>query len=80
MCLRLKDIITGKRWWSHGDNYSGPDAQAPAVMYWFQLVRKLGGEVQWIPHLINNNSGVGTRILVFIGCKGHKRFDPTFSY
>ena len=60
----LKDIVTGKRWWSHGDNFSGPDAQAPPVLYWFQLVRKPGGAVQWIPHLINNNSGVGTQILV----------------
>lgn len=58
----LADIITGKRWWSHGDNFSGPDAQAPPVLYWFQLVRKPGGKVQWIPHLINNNTGVGTQI------------------
>ena len=34
------------------------------MLYWFQLVRKPGGAVQWIPHLINNNSGVGTQILV----------------
>ncbi len=32
-------------------------------MYWFQLVRKAGGEVEWVPHLINNNSGVGTQIV-----------------
>jgi len=59
----LKDIVTGKRWWSHGDNYGTPDAQSPAVLYWFQLVRKSPSEVQWIPHRINNNSGVGTQIV-----------------
>jgi hypothetical protein len=58
-----KDIITGKRWWSHGDNFSGPDGQGQPVLYWFQLVRKPGGQVQWVPHLINNNSGVGTQIV-----------------
>ncbi len=59
----LKDIVVGKRWWSHGDNYSGPDAQTAAVLYWFQLVRKPGGAVQWIPHLISNHSGIGTQIV-----------------
>lgn len=58
----LKDIIVGKRWWSHGDNYGSPDAYAPPLVYWFKLVRKSGGQVEFIPHLINNNSGVGTQI------------------
>jgi hypothetical protein len=22
----LKDIVIGKRWWSHGDNYGSPEA------------------------------------------------------
>jgi hypothetical protein len=70
----LRDIITGKRWWSHGDNFSGPDAQAPPVLYWFQLVRKPGGQVEWIPHLINNNSGVGTQI-VAADINGHGKVD-----
>ena len=60
----LKDIVTGKRWWSHGDNYSGPDAQTEPLLYWFQLVRKPGGKVEWISHLISNRSGIGTQILV----------------
>lgn len=60
----LKDIVTGKRWWSHGDNYGSPNAQSPPVLYWFKLVRKPGGQVAFIPHLINNNSGVGTQIVV----------------
>jgi len=59
----LKDIVIGKRWWSHGDNYSGPDAQTAPVLYWFKLVRKPGGQVEFVPRLINNNSGVGTQIV-----------------
>jgi hypothetical protein len=59
----LKDIVTGKRWWSHGDNYGSPDAQTPPVLYWFKLVRKPGGQVEFVPHLFNNNSGVGTQIV-----------------
>jgi hypothetical protein len=58
----LKDVITGKRWWSHGDNYGTPEVQSAAVLYWFRLVRKTGGQVEWIPHRINNSSGVGTQI------------------
>ncbi len=59
----LKDIVTGKRWWSHGDNYGSPDAQTAPVLYWFKLVRKPGGQVEFVPHLINNNSGAGTQIV-----------------
>lgn len=60
----LKDIVVGKRWWSHGDHASVPDFTAPAVLYWFELKRGPGKTVKWIPHLINNNSGVGTQLLV----------------
>lgn len=59
----LKDIVVGKRWWSHGDNYGSPEAYAQPVLYWFKLVRKPGGQVEFVPHLINNNSGVGTQIV-----------------
>ena len=31
-------------------------------MYWFKLVRKPGGQVEFVPHLINNNSGGGTQL------------------
>jgi len=73
----LKDIVTGKRWWSHGDNFSGPDAKAPPVLYWFKLVRKPGGEVEFVPHLINK-SGVGTQI-VAIDMNGDGRPDILIS-
>jgi len=57
----LKDIIVGKRFWAHG-NHGDAEPNAPAVSYWFQLVRK-GKDVDFIPHLIDDNSGVGTQVV-----------------
>ncbi|MBI3415626.1 MAG: VCBS repeat-containing protein [Verrucomicrobia bacterium] len=57
----LKDIVTGKCFWAHGPA-GDPDPTAPAVLYWFQLVRGAGGKVDWVPHLIDDDSGVGRQI------------------
>ena len=58
----VKDIITGKRWWSHGAK-GDPDPQTPEVVYWFQTVRVgESGQVNFIPHLIDDNSGVGVEV------------------
>jgi hypothetical protein len=56
----LKDIVTGKRFWSHG-RVGDPDRNDEAVLYWFELKR--GAEVDFIPHRIDNNSGVGTQVV-----------------
>ena len=53
----LKDIVTGKRHWAHGDK-GDPEPNAPAVLYWFKLARGSAG-VTFTPHLIDNDSGVG---------------------
>ena len=34
----LKDIVTGKRFWSHGRT-GDPDRNSPGVLYWFKLAR-----------------------------------------
>ena len=57
----LKDIVTGKCFWAHGPTGS-PESNAPAVLYWFKLVRHQDGSVDWVPHLIDDNSGVGRQI------------------
>jgi hypothetical protein len=58
----LPDFVTGKRWWAHGPKGDvNPDE--PAVVYWFELTRKDGKPV-WIPHQIDNDSGVGTQFEV----------------
>lgn len=58
----LKDIVTGKRFWAHGSQ-GDPEPNAPAVLYWFQLVRNRDHSVDFVPHLIDDNSGVGTEVL-----------------
>ncbi len=58
----LKDIVTGKRFWAHGA-HGDPDPNAPAVLYWFRLVRNKDKTVDFVPHLIDNNSGVGTQVV-----------------
>lgn len=58
----LKDIITGKRRFAHGPE-GDPDPKAPPVIYWFQLKRE-NGRVTYTPHLIDNDSGVGTQVTV----------------
>ena len=56
-----KDIVTGKCFWAHGPT-GAPDGQAPAVLYWFKLVRGADGTVDWVPHLIDADSGVGRQV------------------
>ncbi len=57
----LKDIVTGKCFWAHGPT-GAPEANAPAVLYWFKLVRHKDGTVDWVPNLIDDNSGVGRQV------------------
>lgn len=56
----LKDIVTGKRYWAHQDK--DPGSLEPAVVYWWRLTRD-GGNVQFIPYPIDNDSGVGTQVV-----------------
>lgn len=53
------DIVTGKRYWAHNGN--DPGARDPAVLYWFETVRR-GGGAEFRPHLIDSDSGVGTQV------------------
>ena len=58
----LKDIVTGKRFWSHGRT-GDPDRNDAAVIYWFRLARSRDGAVDFIPYLIDDQSGVGTQVV-----------------
>jgi len=58
----LKDIVTGKRFWSHGRE-GDPDRNDSAVLYWFKLVRGKNHAVEFVPQLIDDNSGVGTQVV-----------------
>ncbi len=59
----LKDIVTGKRFWAHGPK-GDPDPAGTPVLYWIKLVRGPEGAVSWVPHKIDEASGVGTQIAV----------------
>jgi hypothetical protein len=58
----LKDIVTGKRFWAHGA-HGDADPEAPAVLYWFKLVRGANQSADFIPYLIDDNSGIGTQVV-----------------
>ncbi len=56
----LKDIVCGKRRWAHGTK-GDVDPNDDPVLYWFELKRDGKGGATYIPHLIDNDSGVGTQ-------------------
>jgi FG-GAP-like repeat len=54
------DLITGKRYYAHLGRDSG--AHEPSVLYWFEY--KPGKPPEWLPHLIDDDSGVGLVVVV----------------
>jgi hypothetical protein len=58
----LKDIVTGKRFWAHGPT-DDPEPNAPAVLYWFKLLRNNDKTVDFIPYMIDDDSGIGTQVV-----------------
>ena len=62
----IPDFITGKKRWSHLENYNGPDPYGPAVLYVYRTVRnpKAEGGAEFVPELIHNRSGVGSAFAV----------------
>lgn len=57
----LKDIVTGKTYYSH--HRQSPMWDAGAVVYWFKLERTPEG-VRWIPHKIDGQAGIGRQISI----------------
>jgi hypothetical protein len=50
--LRLKQDTSNGGCVIHSpDSEAGSDLDDPPVMYWFKLVRKPGGQVEFVPHL-----------------------------
>lgn len=58
----LNDLVTGKRFWSHGRSEPGSDK--PARLYWFEAKRGPDNLVQFTPHQIDDQSGIGTQFVV----------------
>lgn len=57
----LKDIITGKTYWSH--HRQSPQWDAGAVVYWFKLVRGKDG-VDWVPYQADDQAGIGRQVSI----------------
>lgn len=57
------DLITGKRWWSHGSR-GEPGADKPAAIYWLRVTRGEDGMAKFTPNVIDEDSGVGTQFVV----------------
>ena len=55
----LKDIITGKTYYSH--HKGSPMWDAGAVVYWFKLVRGPNG-IDWVPFKAADEAGIGRQI------------------
>ena len=56
----IKDFVTGRRYWAHGP--AGDDHPAdPAFLYWFQVRKGRDGMLNLTPHLIDDDSGIGTQ-------------------
>lgn len=53
------DLITGKRYFAHMGN--DPGEFDPPVLYWYEF--RPGETPNWIPHLIDDNSGVGVHLI-----------------
>ncbi|HEX6275189.1 MAG TPA: VCBS repeat-containing protein [Polyangiaceae bacterium] len=56
----LLDIVTGERHWAHAPEDG--DFGAPGRLYWFDAARS-GGAVTFTPHLVDEQSGVGTQVV-----------------
>ncbi len=58
------DFVTGKRFWSHLDNWIDPDPYGAPVLYVYRTVRnpKAAGGAEFVPELVHNRSGMGSHV------------------
>lgn len=81
----MKDLVTGKRFWSHGRSEPGSDW--PAMLYWFKAnkITVKGKDkqpdrsfIRFQPMIIDTDSGIGTQFVVQ-DVNGDKRPDVVVS-
>lgn len=58
----LPEIITGKRYFAH--NGKDPGSGEPALLVYYRIDRKPGGEVTFTRHTMDEDCGVGTQFAV----------------
>ena len=59
----MKDLVTGKRWWSHGSR-GEPGADKPAMIYYLKATKGPDGIIKFEPKVIDEDSGIGTQFAV----------------
>ena len=70
------DLVTGKRWWSHGK--SEPGSSWPARVYCLKGKRTADGSLSFTPQLLDGDSGIGTQFAV-IDVDGDGKLDVVTS-
>lgn len=58
-----KDLVTGRRWWAHGPK-GDPGSGDPAYLYWFEGRKRQDKSIDFIPHQVDDDSGIGTQFAV----------------
>ena len=58
----IPDVVTGKRFWAHGPEGDAAPSD-PAILMWWETKRD-GNNATFIPHIIDEDSGVGTQFAV----------------
>jgi hypothetical protein len=59
----VKDMVTGRRWWAHQARGDAAPTE-PAFLFWFEGRRGKDGMITFAPHLIDDDSGIGTQFTV----------------
>jgi len=57
----LKDILTGKTYRAH--DFGDEGARQDPVIYYFRLTRQDDGEVEFVPHQIEDEAGIGRQLV-----------------
>jgi hypothetical protein len=59
----IKDLVTGRRWWAHGPRGDAAPTE-PAFLFWFEGKRGGDGIMTFVPHVIDDDSGIGTQFAI----------------
>ena len=59
----IPDVVTGKRFWAHGPE-GDVAPNDPAILMWWETARTQKGDAVLIPHIIDEDSGIGTQFAV----------------
>jgi enterochelin esterase-like enzyme len=57
----LPDLVVGKRLWAHGPK-GDVEPDGTPVLYWFRLTRDGKGGARFVPHRVDDRSGVGVQV------------------